>query len=272
MFSRILVGIIWIPILIFVYNGAGLPLVLFATAGNVVAQIEFYGMIEHSKKQTYKATGIIIGASLPGFLYFNQILEWGLTPFVIIAPYLMCLLAYRVVRGKVERTTEAVGTTMLGILYFPVLYSYIVLIGLLPNGGKWVLSTQILAWTCDIAAYFVGMTCGKKIFKNGLNKISPKKSYEGAIGGMIATCIVLVIIGKAFKLFPESVSMLHIILMGVILSVVMVMGDLVESLLKRELDIKDSGKFLGGHGGLLDRFDSIIFMMPVVYYFVKYTL
>ncbi|MGL5541892.1 MAG: phosphatidate cytidylyltransferase, partial [Fusobacteriaceae bacterium] len=96
-----------------------------------------------------------------------------------------------------------------------------------------------------------------------------KKSIEGALGGVFFTVVALYLIEKYFSLFENGVSPLMIVLLGITLSIFIQVGDLVESMFKREFKIKDSGKILGEHGGILDRFDSLIFVLPVAYIFIS---
>ena len=111
------------------------------------------------------------------------------------------------------------------------------------------------------------MNIGRKFFKEGFSTISPKKSKEGAIGGVIFTIIALFILNNRFNLITDN--NLILIIIGLIVSLVAQIGDLAESMFKREFKIKDSGRILGEHGGILDRFDSMIFVLPTVYYIVK---
>ena len=149
--------------------------------------------------------------------------------------------------------------------------------------------TFILIWTCDIAAYLVGISIGGKIIKRRLApEISPKKSFEGAIGGFIGAFIVALKFDVIFSFFAEifcknihifskcsvhsniSFTKTEALFLALLIAFFAELGDLVESKIKREFEIKDSGTLLLGHGGFLDRFDSALFVLPVVYYFVKY--
>lgn len=125
----------------------------------------------------------------------------------------------------------------------------------------------VLIWTADSGAYFVGRKWGRtKMAPN----LSPKKTVEGLIGGVIACCLVAAI----FKLVtPDSTfhyPMLHVVILGAIISVLSVAGDLAESVLKRDTGVKDSGRGMGGHGGVLDRIDSMLFCMPAYYAYLRF--
>lgn len=146
------------------------------------------------------------------------------------------------------------------------MFSHILLFQNLENGWKWLIATQIMVWLCDSAAYFVGMATGRKFFKEGFSAISPKKSKEGAIGGIVFTIIGILLINRFFNLSDNNFA---IVILGFFVSLVAQIGDLAESMFKREFKIKDSSRILGEHGGILDRFDSMIFVIPMAYYILK---
>jgi phosphatidate cytidylyltransferase len=120
-----------------------------------------------------------------------------------------------------------------------------------------LLGFLILIWANDSGAYLVGVNFGRtRLFE----RISPKKSWEGAIGGFIITLIVAFFLQR----YMESLPIVHWLVIGIIVSIMGTFGDLVESMLKRSANLKDSGSFLPGHGGVLDRFDAVIFAAPMV--------
>ena len=151
--------------------------------------------------------------------------------------------------------------------------------------------TFILIWTCDSAAFIGGKTLGGKIFKRRLApKISPNKSIEGAIFGVLGVFGVILIFDKLYLAIANAICKFSIIskacspetyqsiglkaweafLLALAIGIFAELGDLVESKIKREFGIKDSGNLLLGHGGFLDRFDSALFVLPIVYFFMKY--
>ncbi|MGL5174840.1 MAG: phosphatidate cytidylyltransferase, partial [Cetobacterium sp.] len=174
-----------------------------------------------------------------------------------------------VLQNKVENSSRDIGITLLGVVYVSGLFSHLLLMNYLPNGGKWLLTIQILVWVCDSFAYFVGMGIGRKIFKKGFSSISPKKSIEGSIGGITFTMLAIYLINRYFNIFDTEVSTAVVLVVGFLISIVAQIGDLGESMFKREFKVKDSGKLLGEHGGILDRFDSMLFVVPTVYYLLK---
>ena len=164
--------------------------------------------------------------------------------------------------------------TKLGIIYVSVFFSQIINLYFL--GAVFPLILQVLVWVSDTSAGIVGVAIGRKFFKNGFTEISPKKSVEGALGSIIFTGLAFVLIiffyERIIGITLGQVFMAFI--MGAIISVVAQIGDLIESLFKRECGVKDSGTILMGHGGILDRFDSMILVLPfvtmVLYFFHLY--
>ena len=127
-----------------------------------------------------------------------------------------------------------------------------------------VMIAVFAAWIADAGAYFVGSFFGKTKL---CPEISPKKTVEGAIGGMVVNILVLVLIGWIYELlFPADVNYISMLLIGFGSSVISILGDLSFSLIKRSCNIKDFGQVISGHGGILDRFDSVIFVSPLIYY------
>ena len=184
-----------------------------------------------------------------------------------------------------------ISYTLFGIIYVSYLFSHILLIKYeFANGNILVVMTFMLIWACDISAYLVGMAIGGKIFKHKLApKISPKKSIEGAIAGILGVFLVILFFDKIYLFIANFVCGISFLssncsvnydyvaisggkafILALAIGIFAELGDLVESKIKRELEVKDSGNLLLGHGGFLDRFDSALFVLPIVYYFMKY--
>ncbi len=263
MLNRLLVALIGIPALMFLYYSGGIYLLIFTCGVISVGLYEFYKMAENIGRKPYKNLGMLTGILIPISIYF---LETNKIPILLVILLLMVSLSVRVFENKIEKATEDVGITVLGVIYVSLMFSHILLIDKLTNGWKWVIAIQVMVWLCDSAAYFVGMKFGRKFFKEGLCIISPKKSKEGLIGGVTFTVLGIYLIDSYFGLGLGSIGA---VVLGIAVSIVATMGDLAESLFKREFQIKDSGKLLGEHGGILDRFDSMLFVIPTVYYILE---
>lgn len=164
--------------------------------------------------------------------------------------------------GKYPKVSiEDISLNLLALLYIGWTLVHILLIRNLTNGFLLLILLFIIIWATDTGAYFSGRFFGKH--KLAL-KLSPKKTVEGAIGGLLFSILSAVI----FNLYYQIFSVGLIILIAFIISIMGQLGDLIESSLKRFVNIKDSGKIIPGHGGILDRFDSTITTAPILYYFV----
>ena len=147
--------------------------------------------------------------------------------------------------------------TLLGFIYIPVFLSHI---NLLSNTGSiYIWLVFIFAWISDTFAYFTGVFFGKHKL---IPHISPKKTIEGSIGGILGTVLVTV----AFAMFFKEENPIYFVPLAIVGSTVSQLGDLFASAIKREFNIKDYGNLIPGHGGVLDRFDSILFTAPLTYY------
>ena len=162
--------------------------------------------------------------------------------------------------GRPEtRTLRTILALLLMTLWVGAPLAHLVLVGELPDGSYLVLIAVVGPWISDAGAYFAGRFFGRHKL---LPALSPKKTYEGAIGGLLATVVAVGYFTHEFL----GVSTVEAAILGVVISVFSHAGDLFESALKRLLDLKDLGRSLPGHGGILDRIDSLLFAAPAVYY------
>lgn len=200
-------------------------------------------------------------------------LAGGLFPFFILhADHSKLLLAIATATVasallflfSLDDIREAAAETalfVLGLLYIPILLSHLVLLYSFPDGAEWIFLLLLLVMGSDTAAYYVGSSFGKhKLYP----RVSPNKSIEGAVGGL-AGSVAGAFIAK-FTFFP-GLAAVDCVATGLLLGVLAQTGDLFESLLKRSFGVKDSGWIVPGHGGILDRLDSILFAAPAAYYY-----
>lgn len=178
--------------------------------------------------------------------------------------YLMCISV--VSKGKLCILDSSL--VFMTTLYITVGFTSIVLLRDLPHGNLLILLVFIGAWVTDGAAYFVGRALGKHKL---IPDVSPKKTVEGAIGGSVFCAISFVIFGfAAGKVTTSSANLIEMIIAGLAISVISQFGDLIASLIKRHYGIKDYGKLFPGHGGVMDRFDSIIAIAPFLLMICSY--
>ena len=185
---------------------------------------------------------------------------------VVLVPsvFVLWLSALFLIPDNKEGMTFA-GNATFGLIYLPVLLStFVELRAINDDGLLWVVLAMILTWSADTGAYFAGRSFGKnKLFP----RVSPKKTIEGVYGGVMLAIVVAVAYTSTWL---PNVDIVSAGLMGAVLAVLSVVGDLVESMMKRAFGVKDSGKLMPGHGGIIDRLDSLLFTFPVMLIYVTY--
>lgn len=199
------------------------------------------------------------------FLIAREIIE--IRYFLILLPLLLIIMAAELYRNK-EKPIENIAVTIFSIIYLAVpisLINFLVFSEIL-NGNSYapnlLIALFILIWTYDSGAYLVGVSIGKhRLFE----RISPKKSWEGAIGGTFIAILASYFISG----FIPEIKLIHWIAISILTVISSTFGDLTESMFKRYFGIKDSGNILPGHGGVLDRFDSLFFAAPVIVVYLK---
>ena len=272
MFGRVVVALILIPlIIVMVLKG---ELTFFGALLCIIGGglYEFYKMIESKGIKVYEKMGIIIGLLIPIIFYVtHQIPEMRdeKISYMVFSFMIIAFITRQVISGEIKEAVTKISYTIFGIIYVSFMLTHILFMKELENGRLWILAVFIMVWASDSLAYFVGIAIGKHKIAP---KISPKKSVEGSIAGLIAPVGAMFLIQYFFFFKGIEIGTLNIIIIGIIVGVFGQIGDFGESLFKREFEIKDSGKILLGHGGILDRFDSMLFVMPLVYYYVKYVI
>lgn len=219
---------------------------------------EFYSLFKSSEVKPNISQGLIIGTLLY-LMSLYSIHEGELSKYLVgLLVLLFPLVGFAELYRKKSSPFPNMGVTILGLFYVVLPFILINEMRLTTDNFWPVLSIFILTWCSDTFAYLVGRKIGKrKLFE----RISPNKSWEGFVGGLAFS----VLAGLLIAYFTND-SFVKYTLYGVIISSFGTLGDLVESMLKRSLKIKDSGTILPGHGGLLDRFDAVIFVIPIIYF------
>lgn len=253
--KRILAGAVGIPLILAASYFGGIWFLVFSLIVTTLALREYCDMFEGKGLSLLKFTGIIISAASLIILYF----DWKYLLPVIISMMLL-LMTLEILRTKKDPLNAF--TLIFGILY--ITFPFVILNELIRHFEQGiVIFIFILIWTCDTGAYFGGRMFGR----HPLSEISPKKTREGSVAGFIFTVIISLCIRF---IFPEKLSLTDAAACGVITGIFSQTGDLFESLLKRYCGVKDSSGIIPGHGGILDRFDSLLFVAPAVYIYFMF--
>lgn len=245
------IGLVLLLSVLFIGGPAlGIGLLIVST----IALKEFYSALKKLGRRPFDLAGYISAVLLlASFYYHLEIAD------LIISALILLLLSTTVLSRRHDIIDAAV--TLTGVIYIPYLLYHI----LLMDGRPIMLVVFLIAFGTDTFAYIIGSKFGKKRL---CPEISPKKSVEGAIGGIIGSILVTLIYGAFYGIGPLW-SLGILALVGSVLSQ---LGDLSASRIKRITGIKDFGSIMPGHGGMLDRFDSVIFTAPVVFYYMQYFL
>ncbi len=265
--TRTITGFLFVTLLIFGILIHPISFALLFSVIGILALLEFYRMARRFSASSQSIYGSLLGIYifLSGFMWYY--LKVGMLLSLLIFPLFIFVFVWELYRNK-KRPIINIASTFLGLLYISVPLSLLNHIAYF-NGhyqGKLVLGIFILMWAADTGAYVFGVSFGRKRL---FERISPKKSWEGFFGGFATALVGAYILTRFYGVFDGFewyvISMLMVVF-GTL-------GDLVESLFKRSLNLKDSGNLLPGHGGILDRFDSILLAIPVIftylYFFVK---
>jgi phosphatidate cytidylyltransferase len=233
-----------------------------------LASYEFYRIVKHENIQPLTWLGILFSVlfALNAFVQANSInyarVSSWFTLTLLITSITIIPLLWLLIKQNKEHAFINWGWTVAGVLYTGWLLSFYIHIRAMEHGLGWLFLVLGCTALCDVFAYAVGSNLGKHPLASS---ISGGKTIEGSIGGLIASIIFAVVISLLFNL---PLNYWQMILAGVIIAIFAQLGDLVESLLKRNMKTKDAGNVLPGHGGILDRIDSHLIVAPVAYYLI----
>ena len=249
--TALVIGLVMLTVVIW-GRELGLGVLLGIVAGFAAA--EFYTITRREHRLPNEVFGVVAAAAMP--IAAAQWGKLGLTASItaLVVASLVWHVAFRQVR------TADTAVTVFGAVYVGFLLAHLVLVRSLDSGTELALAIIVSVWVNDVFAYLIGSTMGRHKLAP---RISPKKSWEGLLAGTLFTVIVW--IGLYFYV-DSPLPLVWLVLVGLGISAAAIVGDLAESRLKREAGVKDSGRLLPGHGGFLDRFDSLILVSVVAYY------
>jgi len=263
---RFLMGVIFVPLLILIAAKGRFYFLGFVDLILLISILEFYRMMRKAGYQAYRAIGVGTTLVLTWYVYFRS----ELYSDFLLTTALILIATLELFREGERFSVKHMAVTIYGVLYVGWLGGHFVSLRELPlkagtdygDGARYVLLPFFLAWTSDTAAYLGGRFFGKtKLFP----RVSPAKSVEGSAAALITSPLVAWLAKLTFAPF---LRIQDVFALGLITCVASQLGDLVESMIKREADVKDSSNLIPGHGGLLDRFDSLFFAAPAVYYYL----
>jgi len=263
--QRWITGAIAVPVVFaIIYFGSDILFALMMItailiAGNEYNQLAFQEGFSREKRE------VLFGAVfIPVAAYLGS--ESLLLASFVVAVMIIFLLFLENIKNNPKITIIPVSKVFFALAYLPLMLSYFIFIRQWENGVLWIFFILILTVSGDISAFYFGRTLGKHKF---YPLVSPGKTVEGAIGsftGSILACII-------YSMFVlPALPLIHVLILAIVGSCFGQLGDLCESAIKRSAGIKDSGNILPGHGGILDRLDSLIFLAPFVYYYRIYLI
>jgi len=266
LWKRVLSAIVGIPILIFTVYYGGIPFFLSVALLVFLGLQEFYQFIKNKGINLPKVIFITNGMIFICLSFFN--IHGGPVFDCFLLYILISIFLTQIFYNEQKNALTNTSVTFLGIVYIGWLATHLIYLRNMNDGFFYLILVLLVTWANDTGAYFVGINLGKHKL---CPKISPNKTIEGAIGGLISSLLAIFLIGWWInKILPNFTFILpHLIGLGFIISLAAQFGDLVESLFKRDAGIKDSSNLIPGHGGILDRFDSLLFTVPVVYYYLQ---
>jgi phosphatidate cytidylyltransferase len=284
---RLFSAALLVPAVIYLILLGGIPYLVTVVVIVLLGQREFYRLIEDKGAQPLVSYGLVAGAALPVVAYVGN--EYHAT--LLMTATLLAVMVRQLGKQQIKDSLASISGTFFGVFYVGWLFSHTVVLrqfhdsviarfgrgavlelGIAEQSGIFfvIYTLTVVIW-CDTGAYFAGRAYGKRKLAP---KISPGKSIEGAIGGVIAGTLAGLIAKGLFDAFWPSLSQAlgwgAALVFGLLISLVGIVGDLVESLLKRDAAVKDTGTLLPGFGGVLDRIDAPLLAIPVMYYLLLF--
>jgi phosphatidate cytidylyltransferase len=260
--QRVITAAVGVPLIIFAIWFGDPWFSLLIAAAALAGTYEFYHMANFDRREPLLYVGLLWSLALVLSPHYRST---DVLPIVITATVLISLI-WLLCRSSGEKAFRNWAWTIVGALYVGWMLSYWLNLRGLADGRNWVYLAMLTIFANDTGAFFIGRARGRHKLAPA---ISPAKTWEGAIGGLMSAILGAIVVTMILNLIsPFTFKYWQIILFGFLVSLFAQLGDLVESLLKRNMGVKESGSLLPGHGGILDRFDSIIFVGAVVYYYL----
>ncbi len=262
--TRVTTAVVLVPAILVLLFIGGLPWGVFVAVAAGIGTFEFYQMARARGYNPVAPVGIAVSVGICLALAMNDLV----LAMTLLVGGTMAVSALDIRRNDPSGSIENIGASLVGIVYVGFLLSHAILLRNIGQDGLGIFCIFLAlagCMLCDTGAYFIGRAYGKgKLIPN----ISPGKTDQGTIGGIVsgtAAICFITLIGGMFVDVPFGLGGAAIL--GVLISVGGVVGDLIESMFKRDAGVKDSGKIIPGHGGFMDRLDSLLWALPITYYF-----
>jgi len=264
---RLGVILLGVPCLYFITLRGGLFFLVLVDLIILLGLREFYVLMRAKGYQPFEVLGYFCALAISWYAWRE-----GVGVPLIVTGSILLIMVRELFRREMTQSLAHIAVTIFGIMYIGWMGSHLVMLRELPAsmglddrmGAQLVFFAALLTWATDTGAYLFGVAFGRHKL---IPRISPNKTVEGAVGGLIAAgfCGWLCSRGLTPFLTPFAATVV-----GLIVGVMAQLGDLVESMIKRDAGIKDSAELIPGHGGVLDRFDSLLFTVPVLYYYFRF--
>lgn len=268
LYNRLISAVLGIVLVIIAMS---VPVLYFNAIIAIIALLGLYELFGAFKAAGTKPIDWIGYLSVLYIIFNSWLINQGgsvVINFILFA--VMMALFLHIVISRNKTTIMDISVTLLSMFYITFLLSFIILTRAMDKGNLFVWLILIGGWVTDSSAYFVGKYRGKNKL---IPDISPKKTIEGAAAGVIGSTVVIVLYGLFMnKYFGVNIQPAHYLVLGMITSIFSQLGDLSASAVKRFTNIKDFGNIMPGHGGIIDRFDSILFAAPIVYFYLRFII
>ena len=259
--ARVLTGLaLIVGVYFLVFYGTALYFFLLVAVAILFSQREFYALLLPGASGYLKLVGGLVSLTLVSFIYFG----WPDQALTFLALGAIAVMAIGLMASTdFGKNINEVSISLLGVLYIGLLLSFLVMIRNQPLGQGLVFLVFLLTWAQDVGAFFVGRFFGKrKLFPT----LSPGKTLEGFLAGLFLATLLA---GLSRGLLVQELGVIPRLFLGLGLGLIGPLGDLFESMLKRSVGVKDTGRVFPGHGGFLDRVDSLLFGGPFAYYYLR---
>ncbi len=268
--TRVLIAFTFGPLILYVTLLGKVPFLALITILVILGLWEYLYVTKSKDIEVPRWVLLPLGVLLPicTFIFGEKVL----LVFLLAVLYLTAFSF--IIRGRTQGATAGWAGSVLGLFYVAGLFSFLILVREMPRelaldyklGGLWIIYLLLCIWSCDTFAYFIGAPLGKHKLSPA---VSPKKTVEGFLAGILGAVAAAFF---SYYVFFGSAQLEHLLVVAAFVALIGQMGDLAESLLKRDAQVKDISNIIPGHGGILDRFDSLLFVAPVVYYYLKFVV